>query len=143
MDVSSKHLTKLVKKPIAAFMAFWLSGFLFLFCCGSMPSANAAAEHCPLKQKSEHCDRGSEKNNAVSRQTGHASLGCCAYLSIVFDKARKIDRMVDSSSDVPAEVQVDAPKLRSVAVSFQTPAAYSPPVLYRKNVFIDNCVFRI
>lgn len=144
MAFSTKHLTKLVHRSGAGFMAFWLSGFLFLFCCAAMPSVNAADEFCPLSKKSEHCDKAVEKGVSfeISTGTGHAGLGCCGYLPAVFDKARKLER-TERIAAVPMVISIATPVLRQAAISFPVAATYSPPVLNREKAFITNCVFRI
>ncbi len=144
MAFSTKQFTRLAQRAGAGFMAFWLSGFLFLFCCAAMPSVKAADEFCPLSKKTEHCDKGSEKvvSFEISPGNEHGGLGCCSYLPAVFDKARKIER-TESIAAVPAVISVTAPALRNATLSFQIADKYSPPVIYRKKIFVANCVFRI
>jgi len=144
MAFSKKHFTKLAQRSGAGFLAFWLSGFLFLFCCAAMPSLKAADEFCPLSKKSEHCDKGVEKGVSfeISTGTGHAGLGCCGYLPAVFDKARKLERN-ERIAVVPAVISIAAPVLHQAEFSCQVAATYSPPVLYEEKIFITNCVFRI
>ena len=139
-----KQLIKLAQRPIAAIMVAWLSGFLLLFCCDT-PSAKAADEHCPLSQKSEHCDKGAKTNEdsfSIHGQTKHTDTDCCAYLPIIFDKARKVER-TEKTALAPDLVRAHVPKFRPVVISFLAEYAYSPPVLYRDKIFITNCVFRI
>lgn len=144
MAFSKKHMIKLAQRSGAGFMAFWLSGFLFLFCCAAMPSVKAADKFCPLSKKSEHCNKGAEKgvSTEISEGTGHDGLGCCGYLPAVFDKTRKLERSIEIAA-VPVFISIAAPALRQAKLSFPVVAAYSPPVLYQEKVFIINCVFRI
>ena len=140
----SKNFIKLAQRSGAGFMAFWLSGFLFLFCCAAMPSVKAADEFCPLSKKTEHCDKGVEKSVSfeISTGTGHTGLGCCGYLPAVFDKARKLERN-ESIAAIPSVIAVAAPMLSQVEFSFPAAPTYSPPLTYHEKVFITNCVLRI
>ncbi|MEJ7847054.1 MAG: hypothetical protein WKF92_03080 [Pyrinomonadaceae bacterium] len=144
MAFSKKHFTDLAQRSGAGLMAFWLSGFLFLFCCAAMPSVKAADEFCPLSKKSEHCDKGVEKDGffEISTGTGHDGLGCCGYLPAVFDKSRKLER-TEGIAEVPAVISIAAPVPHQSEFSFRVAATYSPPIIYHEKVFITNCVFRI
>src|SRR3954468_21154454 len=89
----TKFLQRNTKKLLAASLAFWLSGLMFLFCC-EMPKTQAAAmDSCPLA-KMHHCDRqssGETISPSASFETDNRILECCRFLPVIFDKARKIE----------------------------------------------------
>ena len=41
----TRHITQ---KTVASFMALWLSGFVFLFCCGPTKAAVEETKSCPF-----------------------------------------------------------------------------------------------
>jgi hypothetical protein len=135
-----KHTTK----TIAAFMVFWLSGVLFLFCCGTMQAQDA--EFCPLAAKGQsHCDKAAKKDDrkpSVSKQTDNLNFDCCGFLPAVFDKTRKIEKTQQTAPPV-AKIKVDSPRFSLVENDFQAAANYRAAVLNQNKIFIKNCVFRI
>src|SRR5437763_16653697 len=89
-----QHTRQIIRKSVAAFMAVWLSGFVFIFCCYANSTASHMTEFCPMHTASHHCDGGMEQNDA-STAVGRAEavcFDCCGYLPAVFDKARKVDQ---------------------------------------------------
>jgi hypothetical protein len=140
-SLSAKSATK----TIAAFMVFWLSGVLFLLCCGTMQSMAAKSEFCPLAAKGQsHCDKGAVKNDSpvVSKITQSQTLDCCGFLPAVFDKTRKIEK--NQQTTQPADkIKVDLPGFSYVENSFETVADYHSPFLAQKKIFLKNCIFRI
>ncbi len=138
-SLSAKSLTK----TIAAFMVFWLSGVLFLFCCGTMQAQNK--EFCPLAAKGQsHCDKakGTSAAPVVSKQTGDQNLDCCGFLPAVFDKTRKIEKTEQTAPPV-AKIKVDAPRFLPVENNFEAATNYRAAILNQNKIFIKNCVFRI
>ena len=135
-----KHTTK----TIAAFMVFWLSGVLFLFCCGTMQAQDA--EFCPLAAKGQsHCDKAAKKTSGApvfSKQTGNLNFDCCGFLPAVFDKTRKIEKTQQTAPPV-AKVKVDSPRFLLVKNAFQVARNYRAAVFKQNKIFIKNCVFRI
>jgi hypothetical protein len=137
---------KSATKPIAAFMVFWLSGVLFLFCCGTMQAQARGAEFCPLAAKGQsHCNKAKSGNADLpnfSKQSDNLNFDCCGFLPAVFDKTRKIEKNQQIALPV-AKVKVDSPKLFLVKHDFETVANYRPLVLNQNKIFIKNCIFRI
>jgi len=108
----------ILQRSLAGFMAVWLSGVVFLFCCPEMKAA-AAADSCPLMQMSSHCDHAAKKETANDSVDGvrPACFECCAFLPVVFDKSRKIDVV---------HKQIIAPKKELVLAKFELPAVRLP-----------------
>jgi hypothetical protein len=92
MPLRTRHI---LQKTVAGLMAAWLSGFVFLFCCGDTAKAAEMGEFCPMaKPAQHHCDTATQQNedaDTVSRAKG-VCIDCCAFLPVVFDKARKVDQ---------------------------------------------------
>lgn len=136
---------KFAAKPIAAFMVFWLSGVLFLLCCGEMRARTSDKEFCPLAAKGQsHCDKGAVKSDSpiFSKISESQTLDCCGFLPAVFDKTRKGENIQQSAQ--PADkIKVDSPRFSYVENSFEAVADYHSPFLAREKIFIKNCVFRI
>jgi hypothetical protein len=141
-NLSAKSATK----TIAAFMVFWLSGVLFLFCCGTMQAQARDAEFCPLAQKGQsHCNKaksGVSDFSTVSKQSDNLNFDCCGFLPAVFDKTRKIEKNQQAALPV-AKVKVDLPKFSFTENNFEATADYRSPVLKQGKIFIKNCIFRI
>lgn len=83
----------ILQRSLAGFMAVWLSGVVFLFCCPQVKAAAEEADSCPLIKMGSHCDKAAgqnSSNNSIERTTTPC-FECCAFLPLVFDKSRKID----------------------------------------------------
>jgi hypothetical protein len=140
-NLSAKSATK----SIAAFMVFWLSGILFLLCCGTMQAQAKDAEFCPLAAKGKsHCDKAKKDNDlpVVSKQSDNLNFDCCGFLPAVFDKTRKIEKNQQIALPV-AKIKVDSPIFSLVENNFEVAAGYRPPILRQERIFIKNCIFRI
>lgn len=145
MKSLSAKFSKPATTTIAAFMVFWLSGVLFLLCCGTMQAQASNTEFCPLAAKGQsHCNKGKIKSDlpAVSKHSGNQFLDCCGFLPAVFDKTRKIEK--NQQIALPAaKIKVDLPKFSFAENNFQIAADYHLPVLRQEKIFIKNCIFRI
>ncbi|HEY0428179.1 MAG TPA: hypothetical protein VGC76_10390 [Pyrinomonadaceae bacterium] len=132
-------------KPIAAFMVFWLSGVLFLVCCGTISAQAKNADFCPLAAKGKsHCNKAKSETIApnFSKLSESSNLDCCGFLPAVFDKTRKIEK--NRQIALPAaKIKVDLPKFSFVKIDFEVSAAYCSTVLNQNKIFIKNCIFRI
>ncbi len=135
--------TRIIRKSVSGFMALWLSGFVFIFCCYANSAVTHVTEFCPMHTASHHCDGDMGQNGAsdtVGRLEG-VCFDCCGYLPAVFDKARKVDQ--------PAPVT--APERLAIAPRLITPRPIRAPLLpaYRARLtdksrtFISTQVFRI
>lgn len=135
---------KTATHAIAAFMVFWLSGVLFLLCCGTM-QGQAESEFCPLAAKGRsHCDRAKKDSGlpSFSKESGNLKMDCCGFLPAVFDKTRKIEK-IEQVAQPADKIKVDLPKFSFTKNEFRVVADYNPPVSKWEKIFIKNCVFRI
>jgi hypothetical protein len=80
-------------RAFAGFMAIWLSGFVFLFCCDDIRAQMTEAESCPLAKMSMHCDKsGNQHRHSVQQQTSEREeFDCCGFIPILLDKTRMVD----------------------------------------------------
>jgi len=129
------------RTTLTAFMAVWLSGFVFLLICGRGP--DTAVEFCPLAKAGIHCDKAEKQRNAekVEKQTGDQGVDCCAFIPAFFDKTRTVE------SHQIAPPVVSSPVSQPVAVIVRTnfvPAFHPPPfVPLRNDTFLINRSFRL
>lgn len=132
---------KYARLALAAFMAVWLSGLVFLFCCHQ---ATDTADSCPLMRLGAHCDKAERERNAekVSTKQSDSGIDCCAFIPAFFDKTRTVD----------TNLQVVAAPTNSIALEptvvavFPRPAAQTSylTVIRPKNyTFLKNRTFRI
>ena len=135
---------QIMQKTVAGFMAVWLSGFVFLFCCGDTAKA-AEVEFCPMAKASHHCDSAADENkdsDTVSR-AGGVCIDCCAFLPAVFDKARKIDQP-QQPVVAPERIAVVAKRITPrLTRTVEVAAGYRARLPDKSGTFISNQVFRI
>jgi uncharacterized membrane protein len=139
-----QHQTRhTIRRTVSGFMALWLSGSVFIFCCYASSTVKMMTESCPMHAASHHCDGMIEQNDPskiVDRLEG-VCFDCCGYLPAVFDKARKVDQ--------PAPVT--APERVAVVATLITPRparaplgpAYRTRLPDKSRTFISTQVFRI
>ena len=139
---------KKMQKVFAASLGVWLSGIVFLFCCGVIEARAAETEFCPLAKaarEKSHCDKTETKSKSdsplFSNETNDG-FDCCGFLPAVFDKARKLEK------NQPAAVVADKIKIERTTFftpkkAFEISRFYRPPPLEKEKIFIKNCVFRI
>jgi hypothetical protein len=139
-----QHQTKhIICKGLSGFMALWLSGFVFLFCCYASSGVKHVTEFCPMHTASHHCDGGIEQNDpstAVDRVDG-VCFHCCGYLPAVFDKARKVDQPAPliAPEEVVAVARLFTPRpTRTPLVN-----TYRARLADKSRTFISTQVFRI
>jgi hypothetical protein len=110
-----------------------------------MPKAQASnGESCPLA-KTRHCSKPStlEVNpDFALLQTTQPAFDCCNFLSLVFDKARKIER-TQKIVAAQTNVKVFQPVFSILNRQFSEPKNFHSFVANRENIHIKNCVFRI
>ena len=82
---------KIARNTLAGFMAVWLTGIIFLFCCEKINALPIEAEFCPLAKISAHCDKAEKANLnfALVENIESDWVECCGFLSTIFDKTRK------------------------------------------------------
>ncbi len=133
------------QRLISSLLVVWLSGFVFLFCCGAV-EVQAKTEFCPLAKAKSHCDK-SEKSetgdSAISlNQTDNENYDCCGFLPAIFDKARKIESNLQTAS-IADKVKIESLRFSPVVNGFEIAGIYHAPIYNREKIFIRNCVFRI
>lgn len=132
-----------LQKIISASLAVWLSGFVLLFCCGTMEAKAAETEFCPLAKAEKHCD----KTNADGKQTtflgeSSSNFDCCNFLPAVFDKVRKIEK-TEKFAPIADKIKVESLRFLPVGNNFERAKSYRKSSFYQEKIFIKNCVFRI
>jgi len=135
---------KITQRTVAAFMALWLSGFVFLFCCGPTKAALEETKSCPLAKQAHHCDTANDQNKSsdtVSRAQG-VCVDCCGFLPAVFDKARKVDQPQPPVT-APERVVVATRLLTPRPLRSTTEFTYSTRLSDKSRTFISTQVFRI
>lgn len=128
---------------MSGFMAIWLTGLVFVFCCGMM-EAPASVEICPLAKAGSHCNKMKSESDSphFSGETNGFSFDCCAFLPALFDKVRKLEKYQETAQ-VPDKLKIDAPRFSFAENNFQTTENYQPPSFHSEKIFIKNCIFRI
>jgi hypothetical protein len=128
---------------VAGFMAVWLSGFVFLFCCNTAEAAGNTVEFCPMAAMSHHCDKARTQDNG-SDAIGAAEELCvnCSLLPVIFDKARKVEAP-QKQIVAPAEIAVVRSPVFRIATSSPQSARFVPRLLDKSRIFVSIQVFRI
>jgi hypothetical protein len=143
--MKASYAQQKTKRAIAALLAVWLSGVVFLFCC-EMPNAQASeAESCPLR-KTSHCDKKLIDETASqfdSFETENESINCCRFMSQVFDKARKLETNQQPSDIATTVVVVLPPKFSFLKINSPSFIAYQSAIHNRGSTYLRNRVFRI
>lgn len=125
---------------MAAFMAVWLSGFVFLLICGRGPDT---VELCPLARAGIHCDKAEKQRNAekVEKQTSDQGVDCCAFIPAFFDKTRT----VESHHLAPPVLSSQVSQPVAVPVRADFVPVFQPPLFVpsRNNTFLINRSFRL
>jgi hypothetical protein len=130
------------KRAVAAMLAVWLSGVVFLLCCATPTLAQP--ESCPLK-KTSHCEKSSINENAslsASLASENKSFNCCRFMAQLFDKARKIETN-QSLAEAPAKVKISTPQFTRFKTAFPSLSPYKTIVHNRGETYLHNRVFRI
>ena len=133
---------KKMQKTMSGLLAVWLSGFVFLLCCG-MTKSPANAEFCPLTKAGNHCDKAKTKTNSPTFSIqSDLKFDCCGFLPSVFDKVRKLEKTWQTAQ-TPDKLKIDLPRFSFAESDFQIAEIYHPPDFNPQKIFIKNCVFRI
>lgn len=142
--MSFSRFKKMTRTTLAGFMAVWLSGVVFLFCCGTMDAMAADSDICPLAKMSADCDKAEKAgaNAAIVVSSDESSVGCCAFLPAVFDKSRKVERDQKQIALASTSVVIE-PQLPKVAAPHRIPTTFRPHIPDRQRSFVKNCAFLI
>lgn len=132
-----------IKKLTSGLMAVWLSGFVFLFCCGTMPFQAAETDFCPLAKAGGHCNKSKESNDSPKFSgDSTASFNCCEFLPKVFDRFRNVEKAQKAVQPADKPL-VERPRFIAVETNFKQVQIFHQPIFPKENIHIKNCVFRI
>jgi hypothetical protein len=130
-----------MRRGLAAVLAVWLSGIVFLLCCHAM--AGKMPESCPLAKMGGHCKKSADDARPrLSADADDESLTGCAYLPVVFDKSRKTE----------AKARPAAPAATAITLKYVPPtvstakresSSFYDPVFYSDRTLAKHCVLRI
>lgn len=129
---------------MSGFLAFWLTGLVFLFCCGTMNVPAATVEFCPLAKSGSHCDKAKSDTNepTFSDKSEGIYFDCCAFLPKLFEKTRKFDNN-QQTARVSDKLKIDLPRFSVIEKGFRIQVIYQSPIPFQNKLFIKNQVFRI
>lgn len=136
------------KRVFAGLMAVWMSGVVFLFCCGA-PVVQAKAESCPLA-KTHHCDKSNDSNSSKAEtgisfeefQNNGLAFDCCGFFPTIFNKERNVEKS-SQIAGMPAKPEIELPAVVFVKFKQNTFVSYNPLPLNRSGTYLKNRVFRI
>ena len=140
------RLIRHIQKPLAGLLSLWLSGVVLLVGCQSSMAA-AGPESCPMARKarmSHHCPKSLPEDPSRESITRSApTYECCAFLPLVFDKARKVEpiQKVAFTQGVDRTIVI-APPIPKPGRGWQT-GMYRARLPDRQGAFIKNRVLRI
>lgn len=147
MKVYSQN--SMAKRISAGLLAVWMSGVVFLFCCGA-PSAKAAeAESCPLA-KTHHCDKSTDSKSSKDEhalkletfQSNDLAFDCCAFFPRIFSRERNVDKSIQIA-EIPAKLKIELPAFTFIEVKTNRFTAYRPRLINQSGTYLKNRVFRI
>lgn len=132
-----------MKKTISGLLAVWLSGFVFLFCCGTMPFKAAETDFCPLAKAGGHCNKSNQADDKPTFSgESDAKFNCCEFLPKVFDRFRNVEKTQKAVQ--PAEKPLlERPQFIAVRSNFKQVQIFHQPVFPKEKIHLKNCVFRI
>jgi len=138
------------KRILAGLLAVWMSGVVFLFCCGGVQNAQAAtSESCPLARMG-HCDKSAAAESLKDENTlkfenfqnDNLAVDCCGFFPIIFNKERNVEKSTQIA-EIPAKLKIEAPAPVFIKVKPTVPVIYNPPLLTQSGTYLRNRVFRI
>ena len=132
------------KRICAGLLAVWMSGVVFLFCCGVSNTQASEIESCPLAKKG-HCSKSLTSPSAFWIETfqgGAPSFDCCAFLPQLFNKVRKAEASQQIAA-VPAQLEIKRPLVIFTNSKRITFFDYRPRLFNRGDTYLKNRVFRI
>ena len=139
MAVRRNTFRKYVRMSLSGLLAVWLTGVVFLFCCGkigAMPDADMGMSNdCPMSHT---------ENTGVpfAASSSNDHVDCCGFLPAVFDKTRKVERdqqQVATASGLVVLRYV----LPAIASHRATPISTHVRIGPQVDLPITNCVLRI
>jgi len=138
------HFRKVSQISLAGFLMIWLSGVVFLFCCTAINAQAADAEFCPLSKSASHCDKSepADDSTAFSGKSEKNASECCAFLPVVFDKARKIEK-AQQAIIIAQRVVIERLYKTNYNLQRENSVNYRSIQFPRSDTFLKNCIFRI
>lgn len=132
-----------IRKFTSGLLAVWLSGFVFLFCCGTMPFKAAETDFCPLAKYGGHCDKSNQAGDAPTFSSeSDTKFNCCEFIPKVFNKFRNLENTQKAVQ--PADkLKIERPQFVAVQSHFEPARTFHQPVFPPEKIHIKNCVFRI
>ena len=128
-------------KTLTGFMAVWLSGVVFLFCCEKI-NGQMKVEFCPLEKRSGHCNKSKNAASDSVEKFDSDSMDCCAFLPLLYNRSRKLERVQTFAVPPPAKLVVEPAQRRVVLAVYEPTKAYSR-LESRQGTYVRNCNFRI
>ena len=138
------YVRNTIHRSLAGFLAVWLSGVLFLFCCPSSKAAVATADSCPLAKVRSHCDKAKKSDPAFPSAEAPAPVCTnCAFLPVIFDKSRKVDVVQKQLAAPVRDAVVPARDLTVSSPKKLLSSEYKTYIPDRHATHLMHCVFRI
>ena len=143
MSVPVRDLKTYVRLGLAGFLAVWLSGVAFLICCPTV-AANPDEAFCPLAKMGGHCNKAKNEGSPSlkSEYTNDCGLGGCAYLPIVFDKSRKVEKAKKQTAPVAVPVRVNFVPQRARKASPPQTISFAR-IAFDNRILARHCILRI
>lgn len=140
------RLIRHIQRPLAGLLSLWLSGLVLLVGCQAS-MASAVPESCPMARKarmSHHCPKSAPEDPARESITRSAPMfECCAFLPLIFDKARKVEPIQKIAfNKVVDRPGVAAPPVSKPGRGWQT-GMYRARISDHQGTFIKNRILRI
>lgn len=137
------------KRIFSGLLAVWMSGIVFLFCCGAPNIKAANEESCPLA-KIGHCNKSSDGKyakdaNALNFETfenNGLAFDCCSFFPTIFYKARNVEK-IQQIAEIPVKLKVETAALVFIKVKTNTSINYRPRLPNQSGTYLKNRVFRI
>jgi hypothetical protein len=110
-----------------------------------MSNAQASNVERQLLAKTNHCSKhliAEMGSDFALLQTNQPAFECYNFLSLVFDKARKIEK-IQKAEMVKTIVKAFQPVFSAINHSVFVPKNFHSVVINRENIHLKNCVFRI
>jgi len=135
-------IRSVIHRSFTAFLAVWLSGVVLLFCCGQLNARASEGDHCPLAKMAGHCSKAEQQTAAPVAVEGSPECFDCAFLPVLFDKARKLESPQKHFAAPVVAATLVEPPIRVAAIA-PVPSIYETRLADSRRIFIRNRVLRI
>ena len=98
------------------------------------------ANHCEMARQKAAAQPLTGSTAVQNIETGR--IDCCGFLTVVFDKIRKVEKEAQYVAAVPGPLtfKFNPPVINSVS---EPPPAANDRIIVPEKIFIKNCVFLI